>query len=505
MQADDNGTDSNVSRRNYLGLSGGALAALSFASLGSAREDNPGRGRGRGKGPDHGDGLENGRLLIENGTIVTVDEEYGVLENANLFVEDGRIKEIGHDIDAPNAETIDASDAIVFPGFVNSHHHTWQAGVRGVAGDWSFMEYLETMLGEISSHYTPNDVYLGNLFGALEQLNAGTTTVMDWFHVANSPGHTNRAIDGLEDAGIRAVFAHGTPGDDNETWWDESTEPHPDDIRRVHDERFADADEDDLLTLAMGIRGPDYSSDEVVAHDIELARELDIPASMHIGSLGPGGVETLAELDLLGDDLNYVHGNRLTDEEFERIGDSGGSVSITPEVEMQMGMGMPPLRETLEGGAIPSIGVDIVSNVSGDMFTQTRTALQTQRALDNQPTVEAGEQVMELSLTAHDALEFATIEGARALGLADEVGSLTPGKRADIAMIRTDDINTVPSHNPVETIVFQSGVENVDTVLVDGDIVKRDGDLYNQTGRRHQHQLVQSGRRVLEQSGLLEG
>ncbi len=241
MQADDTETDSSVSRRNYLGLSGGALAALSFAGIGSANEGNPGRGRGRGQGPGHGNGLESGRLLIENGTIVTVDEEHGVLENASLLVEDGRIEEIGHDIDAPGAETIDASDSIVFPGFVNSHHHTWQAGVRGVAGDWSFMEYLETMLGEISSHYTPNDVYLGNLFGALEQLNAGTTTVMDWFHVANSPGHTNRAIDGLKDAGIRAVFAHGTPGDDNETWWDESTEPHPDDIRRVHDERFADA------------------------------------------------------------------------------------------------------------------------------------------------------------------------------------------------------------------------------------------------------------------------
>ncbi|WP_440766549.1 amidohydrolase family protein [Natronorubrum sp. DTA7] len=502
MHADDTEPDSSVSRRNYLGLSGGALAALSFAGIGSAHEGNPGRGRSRGKGPGRGNGLESGCLLIENGTIVTVDEEYGVLENANLLVEDGRIEEIGHDIDAPNAETIDASDAIVFPGFVNSHLHAWQAGVRGVAGDWSFMEYLETMLGEISSHYTPNDAYLGNLFGALEQLNAGTTTILDWFHIANSPGHTNRAIDGLEDAGIRAVFAHGPPGDDSDTWWEESTEPHPDDIRRLHDERFPD--DDGLLTLAMGIRGPDYSTDEVVTQDIELARELGIPASMHIGSLGPGGVETLAELGLLGDDLNYVHANRLTDEEFDLIGESGGSVSITPEVEMQMGMGMPALRETVDGGAIPSVGVDIVSNVSGDMFTQTRFALQTQRALDNQPTVEAGEQVMELSLTARDALEFATIEGARALGLEAEVGSLTPGKRADVTLIRTDDINTTPVHDPVETLVFQAGVANVDTVLVDGDVVKRGGKLVNPTARKRRKQLVRSGRRILERSGTRE-
>ncbi|SDR43489.1 amidohydrolase family protein [Natronobacterium texcoconense] len=490
MHSDEPRTDSGVSRRSYLGLGGSALAALSFAPAGSATEDEAGT-----------EGTAD-RILIQNGTIVTVDPDYGVLENADLLVEDGRIEEIGHDLEAPAAATIDASDAIVTPGFVNSHLHTWQAGVRGVAGDWSFMEYLDLMLGQVSAQYTPDDVYLGNLFGALEQLNAGATTILDWFHVANSPGHTNRAVDALEDAGIRAVFGHGTPGDDSDLWWEESTEPHPDDVRRLAEERFPT--DDGLLTLALGIRGPDYSTDEVVEHDIELARELGVPASMHIGSLGPGGVETLEELDLLGDDLNYVHGNRLTEEEFELIGESGGSVSITPEVEMQMGMGMPPLRETIEGGAIPSIGVDIVSNVSGDMFTQTRFALQTQRALDNQPTVEAGEQVMDLSLTARDALEFATIEGARALGLEDEVGSLTPGKRADVALIQADDVNTTPVHDPIETVVFQAGVGNVDTVLVDGTVVKRDGVLYNPAGRRHQHRLVRSGRRVLERSGVLD-
>lgn len=493
MSGDTPRTDTDVSRRRYLGASGGALAALSFAPVGGAT----------GAATEDGAPVESAdRILIEDGTVVTVDPDLGTLEGADVLVEDGRIADVDYDIDADGVERIDASDAIVSPGFVNAHLHAWQAGVRGVAGDWSFMEYLDLMLGEVSAQYNPRDAYLGNLFGALEQLNAGTTTILDWFHIANSEDHTDQAIDGLEDAGIRAVFAHGPPGDDSDTWWEESTEPHPDYVRELHEERFPV--NDGRLTLAMGIRGPDYSTEEIVAHDIELARELGIPASMHIGSLGPGGVETLEELGLLGDDLNYVHGNRLTDAEFERIGESGGSVSITPEVEMQMGMGMPPLRQTLDAGATPSIGVDIVSNVSSDMFTQTRFALQTQRALDNQPTVEAGEQVMELSISAHEALEFATIEGARALGLEDEIGSLTPGKRADVTLIRTDDINTTPVYDPVETIVFQAGVANVDTVLVDGDIVKRNGKLRNEAARNRQRQLAQSGRRILRQSGLLE-
>ncbi|MFC4450955.1 amidohydrolase family protein [Halorussus aquaticus] len=494
-QQDGNGPD--VSRRNYLKAGGLTVSSLSFASLGSAAETRAESPRNDtterpGQSPD--------RVLIKNGTIVPVDPDVGVRRNADLLVEDGQIEEIDRHVEAPTAEVIDASDSIVLPGFVNAHLHTWEAGVRGIAGNWSFLEYLEKMLGEISSHYRPRDAYLGNLFGAVEQLNAGATTVLDWFHIANSPGHTNRAIDGLEDAGIRAVFTHGPPGDNSAKWWDDSTETHPDDVRRLNRERFPA--NDGLLTLAMGIRGPDYSTDDVVTHDIELARELGIPASMHVGSLGPGGVSTLDELGLLGDDLNYIHANRLTEEEFELIGESGGSVSTTPEVEMQMGMGMPALRKTLDAGAIPSVGVDIVSNVSGDMFTQTRMALQVQRALDNQPTVERNEQIDTVSLTARRALELATIDGARALGLADDIGSLTPGKRADITLIETDDINTSPVHDPVETVVFQAGLANVDTVLVDGNIVKRNGLLYNETAQKHQDRLVRSGRRILREADV---
>ncbi|ESP89769.1 amidohydrolase family protein [Candidatus Halobonum tyrrellensis] len=490
------GTGSDVSRRDYVKLGGAALAGLSFASLGGAVSGDDG---GADAGAGEGDGSGN-PLLIEDGTVVTVDPDYGILHDADVFVRDGRIELIGESVDAPAADVVDASDSIVVPGFVNAHLHTWESSVRGIAGDWTFQEYLVKMLGEISSHYRPEDAYLGNLFGAVQQLNAGTTTVLDWFHIANTPEHTDRAIDGLRDAGIRSLFAHGPPGDDSARWWENSSVTHPDDVRRLATERFPS--DDGLRTLAMGIRGPDYSTDEVVASDIELARELGVPASMHVGSLGSGGVAKLDELGLLGDDLNYVHGNRLTDEEFRLIGESGGSVSTTPEVELQMGMGMPALGDALEAGAVPSVGVDVVSNVSDDMFTQTRMALQVQRGLANQPVVERGEQIQSVSPTVHRALEFATIEGARALGLADEIGSLTPGKRADITLIDTDDLNTAPVHDPVETVVLQSGIGNVDTVIVDGTVVKRNGLIHNPTAANHLDRLEASGRRILRRSDL---
>lgn len=488
-----------VSRRNYL-AGGAATLSLPLAGCLGSLGENGGSG-GTDDATDTPAGEDPDRLLVRGGTVVSLDPDIGVLEHGDIYVENGEIVEVSEGLSADDATVIDAEGLVVAPGFVNSHLHTWQAGVRGVAGDWTFMGYLDTMLGEVSSNYEPEDAYLGNLFGAAEQINAGTTTILDWFHIANSPEHSDRAVDGLADAGIRAVFAHGPPGDDGDTWWEASTTEHPDDIERLREERFPAAA--DRLTLAMGIRGPDYASDEVVEADITRAREMGIPVSMHAGSLGPGTVYTLEELGLLGDDLNYVHANRFEDEEFELIGDSGGSVSITPEVELQMGMGMPVLGETLDAGATPTVGVDIVSNVSGDMFTQTRTAVQVQRGRDNQPTVEAGEQIEDVSIDSRRALELATIDGARALGLDDRIGSITPGKRADLTIIAGDDLNTAPVHNPVETVVFQASVANVDTVIIDGTVVKRDGELRNDTFASEYDRFVESGERILRESGLL--
>lgn len=486
--------DGGVSRRSYL-TGGAATLSLSIAGcLGSTDGDGTDDGSSLGDDPD--------RLVLRNGTVVSVDPSVGVLPRGDVYVEDGEIVDVAEGIDASDATEIDVEGSIVAPGFVNSHLHTWQAGVRGIAGNWTFSEYLETMLGEVSGQYEPADAYLGNLFGAVEQLNAGTTTILDWFHIANSSDHSDRAVDGLADAGIRAVFAHGPPGDNGAKWWEASTAPHPEDIERLHEERFPAAD--DRLTLAMGIRGPDYATDKMVEESVDRAREMDIPISLHAGSLGPGAVYTLEELGLLGDDLNFVHGNRFEDAEFELIGETGGSVSTTPEVEMQMGMGMPAVGEAMDAGAIPTVGVDIVSNVSGDMFTQTRSAVQVQRGLDNQPTVDAGEQISEVSIGAHRALELATIDGARALGLDDRIGSITPGKRADLTVIDGGDINTAPVNNPVETVVFQAGVENVDTVVVDGTVVKRDGDLLNETIPEERGRFVESSRRVLRESGLAD-
>ena len=445
--------------------------------------------------------------LIQNGTVVSLDPDVGELADADVLIEDGEIVEIGHGLEASNAEVIDASDHIVLPGFVDSHIHLAQSQVRGIAGDWSLMgEYFEHMLGNITGLYRPEDMYLGGLFGALEKLHTGTTTALDWSY-PNSLEHGERAVDALKDAGLRAVYTYGPPGDDAAKWWFDSDVGLPDrNVRELYDEKIRD---DDLLNLALGLRGPDFCIDEIARSDMELARELGVLATVHMGaalwpsSVYGGDYQGFGAIhDMLGPDVNVAHANHFSQEDIQHAVDAGASFSSTPEVEMQMGHGIPVTGKVLEAGGRPTWGVDVCSSVTGDVGSQMRIGLQVQRMLDNQEVLEGHEEVTGVSITARDTLEFATIEGAKALGMEEEIGTLTPGKRADVIMLRTDDFMTAPSHSPIQTAVFQSDPSHIDTVLVDGEPVKRDGKLLNPAVDEEFDRFVRSGRRLIEEAGI---
>ncbi|QLG60260.1 amidohydrolase family protein [Halorarum salinum] len=447
------------------------------------------------------------RTIIRNGTVVTLDPEIGELDGGDVLIEDGEIVEVGRGLTASNAEVIDATDHIVLPGFVDSHVHLAQTQVRGIAGDWSLMgEYFDHMLGNITGLYQPEDMYLGGLFGALEKLCTGTTTALDWSY-PNSLEHGERAVDALKDAGLRAVYTYGPPGDDAAKWWFNSDVGLPDrNIRELYSEKIRD---DDLLSLAIGLRGPDFCTDEIARSDLELARELGALATIHMGAaLWPSSVYGAdyqgfgAIDDMLGPDVNVAHGNHFSQEDVDHAVEQGVSFSSTPEVEMQMGHGIPVTGKVLAAGGRPTWGVDVCSNISGDMGSQMRIGMQVQRMFDNQEILEGDEEVSEVSITARDTLEMATIEGARALNMEDEIGTLTPGKRADVITVDATDFMTAPSHSPIQTVVFQSDPSHIDTVLVDGEVVKRDGELRNPAVHEEFDRFVRSGRRLIEESGI---
>jgi 5-methylthioadenosine/S-adenosylhomocysteine deaminase len=414
------------------------------------------------------------RLLIRNGFVVSMDPQIGDIPNGDVFVEDGKIVEVGRGLDITDAEIVDATGMIVMPGFIDTHRHTWQTPVRGVLPSCTLDHYFAVMLGSVGGHYRPEDVQIGNYAGSLEALNAGVTTLLDWSHISNTPDHSDAAIQGLKNAGIRAVYAHGVPTGGE--WWAFSELDHPEDIRRIRETYFSS--DDGLITLALAARAPGNSNFEVAKHDWELARDLGIRISVHVGmrltDVHVHHVKNIHDLGLLGPDTCYIHCTDSTDEELDLIAESGGTASVAPYVEMLMGHGPPPTGRLLDRGVRPSLSVDVVSSVPGEMFTQMRTALVAERIRSH---TETPAEAFAPTLTHRDVLEFATIDGARAIALDDKVGSLTPGKQADIVLLQTNAINTAPMLDPTATIVTFSDTSNVDSVFVAGRPRKLHGQL----------------------------
>jgi 5-methylthioadenosine/S-adenosylhomocysteine deaminase len=428
------------------------------------------------------------RTLIKSGMIVAMDARVGDLSRGDVLIEDDRIAAIALAIDAGEATVIDAAGMIVMPGFVNAHIHTWQTALRGIAADWTIPEYLHNMHAGLAPSFTPEDVFISNLVGALNQLDSGVTTLVDWCHNNPTPAHTDAAIEGLGEVGIRAIFLHGSPKPDPKPGQPHFSEiPHPrGEVERLTRSRFAS---NGLVTLGMAVLGPAYSTYEVSRHDLALARELDMVCSMHVGGgpmRTPDGFPRLVAEGLVGRHVNIVHGNNLREDQLRPLIDHGASVTVTPECELQMGFGDCLTGRLRELGSAPSLGTDVESSLGGDMFTNMRMALQAQRNVDNKAVIaETGKAPERISITCREALEWATIAGARMLGLDHQIGSLAPGKQADIVLLRADDLNLTPVIDPVRSIVLHAALANVDTVLVAGHVVKRHGKLiYRDLARR---------------------
>jgi 5-methylthioadenosine/S-adenosylhomocysteine deaminase len=419
------------------------------------------------------------RVLLRGGHVLSMDPGIGDVYGGDVLIEDDRVAAVDANLGVDDAEVIDATNCIVLPGFVDSHRHTWETVIRGIAPDVSLGGYFDIVLDQLAPAYRPEDVYAGNYLGSLEAIDAGVTTLLDWSHINNTPEHSDEAIHALRDVQLRAVYCYGNPNTSLADWWYTSTLEAPEDIRRVREQYFSS--DDGLLTLAMGTRGPGFCTPEVVKHDWELARDVGAPISVHVG-MGPYAgrfsmVSQLSELGLLGPDTTYIHCNYLSDEEFKLIADSGGKVSISPTVEMIMGHGTPPTAKALEHGLRPSLSVDVVTTVAGDMFTEMRFLFAQDRLLSHEAAFAAASETEPELLTSREVLEFATIDGARVCGLEDRTGSLTPGKQADVVMLRCDHPNTFPIIDPVSTVVLQADTRNVDTVIVAGKVLKRDGRL----------------------------
>ncbi len=432
-----------------------------------------------------------GRKLITGGTVLTLDSAIGDVAGGDVLVDGDRILEVGRGLDADGAEIIDATGMIVVPGFVDTHRHIWEGLLRNIGTDVPLegrTSYISFVLHKLAPAFRPEDAYVGNLVSALGAIDAGVTTLLDWSHIQGSPAHTDAVIHALRDSGMRAVFAYGFP------WWGKWEERQPSWFVRAATEHFSS--DDQLLTLALAAPGPEFTDFEVTRDHWKLAREAGARISTHVG-VGSYGmdrkVQEFGEAGLLGPDTTYIHCTTLSDTEIQMIVDTGGTVSLASPVEMMMGHGMPPIQKFLDRGLHPSLSVDVETNVPSDMFNQMRSVLALQRAI---AAVEG-----KPPMSTRDVLRCATVEGARANGLDGKVGTLTPGKQADIVLLRTDRMNVAPLGDPVTAVVAGMDTSNVDTVLIAGHVMKRGGELQHvdwpavrrQADAAREHVIAKSG------------
>ena len=413
-------------------------------------------------------------ILLKGGCVLSLDRGIGDHEQADVLIEGSKISAVRPNIDAGNAEVIDASNTIVMPGFVDTHRHMWQGFLRNVLPDGSLDDYRNVVQRTFGAKMLPDDVYAANLLSALGAIDTGVTCVLDWSHIQNTPEHTDACIKGLQDSGVRAVFAYGAGQNETGRVHEIATSKYPGDIARLRKQFFSS--EDQLLTLYLA--GPGGSPESILAA-FKSARDVGARISIHVG-VGEFGrsalLEKLHALQGLKADTTYIHCCTLNDTEWNLIRDTGGTISIAGYVETLMGHGNPPTQKAIDIGIRPSLSVDVETSVPNDFFTQMRTVFSLQK---NEVWARrlAGDKNPPKFLTVREVLEFATVEGARANGLERKIGTLTPGKEADVILLRTNMLNVMPMNNAVGAVVTSMGPQNVDTVLIAGKVMKRNGQL----------------------------
>ncbi len=444
-----------------------------------------------------------------------MDPNVGDFGSGSILIDGEAIAAVGRsiEVDPISVEIIDGRGLIAIPGFVDTHRHIWQTQLRTTAIDWSLCDYVINMRSVFAAFYRPEDVFLGNYIGCLEALNSGITSIIDHCHVVNSPDHADEAVRGMFESGIGGIFCYGlfrnakhqvgAPIDvgeligemfgDVEDWRFE-------DGARVRDRYFQREGR-----IRFGVATNEYEFkpyDEVRSELTRIHRLEPHRISMHMamGALCKDAriVQYFAEDGFLDERCLFVHGGGFTDAELRLMADHGCAISSTPDTEMQMGMGHPVAYRFDKLGGRASLGIDIVSNIAGDMFSQMRLQLQAHRARLNARDELEGRMPGIVSMKTRSALEMATIGGARAAGLDRVIGSLTPGKKADIALISGLDINTAPVIDPVGTVVFYANPSNVDSVWVHGRALKRNGALVDVDWPRRRTQLLASSEHVMK-------
>jgi cytosine/adenosine deaminase-related metal-dependent hydrolase len=428
--------------------------------------------------------LEPQRKLLKGGIVLSLDPKVGDFEKADVLIEGKKIVAVGRNLGA-GGQLIDATGMIVMPGFINTHHHQYYSPQRAIIADGNLSgAWPQESYGSIASNiwttgrigsatnpiwdlgrspYDPEDCYIAELIASVNQINQGVTTGIDTSQSSHTPAHTDAMIQGLMDSGRRTLYAY-SPGRSDQPGYE-----HPGTLGdmtrglgRLKSTYFSSNDQLVTVALNTGFNAANY----------QLARHLGVPLVQHGGPNAAG-----AASGLLGPDNEYIHGTGLADQFWKVIADTGGHISIAPTIEMQMGHGIPPMQKALDFGLLPSLSSDVETNMTPDMFTLMRSAFTLQR-MDIHTRIRNGENHVPPLLTCYQVIQMATIAGAVCAHVEHKVGTLTPGKEADIIMLEARGAaNTAGFFNAPGAVLTLMDPSNVVNVFIAGKQMKKNGKL----------------------------
>jgi 5-methylthioadenosine/S-adenosylhomocysteine deaminase len=418
--------------------------------------------------------IEAGRpLVFRRGTVLTMNDAHDVLSDADVLIARERIEGVGPGLDVPDGTVeIDASGGIVMPGMVDTHRHMWQTALRGYGADWTLSQYFVFFYLEWGKIFRPQDIHAGNTLSAIESLDAGVTTTVDWSHGLQTVEHADAAVDALEAVPGRFVLAYGNL---QQGPWEWAASP---DFRRFVERRFGSADDMLGFQMAFDVTGdPEFPERKA----FEVARELSVPVTTHAGVWGAtndDGIRLMHEHGFMTPENIYVHAATLEDDSYHRIAATGGSVSVSTESEQSAGQGYPPTWRLRRHDIPVSLSMDTSVWWSGDLFCAMRSTLGADRSREHLEAHARQDTVSNHHLRAEQVVDWATRGGSRALRLDSLIGSLEAGKKADVVLIKNDDSPVMfPLLHPYGHVAFQAQRADVHTVVVDGRVVKRDGKL----------------------------
>lgn len=427
------------------------------------------------------------RTLFKGGTVVTMDAQVPNLEIGDVLVDGDRITAVAANIRADDAEVIDATGKIVLPGLIDAHHHAWLGVMRRMMPDVDdLFAYIDVVAEKLGAHYRPADMYASTKLTALASLDAGITTIVDACHNSRSPEHTDAALEALQSSGIRALHMVGAAMDKKA-----STAHLPRDL-----ERLASSWNTSGSPVRVGLFG------QLNLEWWKVARALQMQIlTEFIGDLAKLGPQ-FAEPGILGPHNIFNHCTRVPEETWRLFADAGVNVTVNPRSDALFGFDDDGFayQKAIDHGLMPALGIDLDTAFGSDLFGEMHALFSQQRAAMRYRRFR-GESDAPAPISVDEVLRAATVNGARAAGLESSIGALTPGKQADIILLRTDAVAVFPVTNAIGTIVQAVERSDVDTVMVAGQLRKRCGQLIGVDVQKLAAEAIASRDYLLEASG----